>query len=161
MKTLYNNDAVTNSVLLLSLIQFRQWAQNNYTIKMNSSETDSHIVMSRSHYSENFLHNSEFSTKYKTLSSLNETAAKEDTKKVYALHCHCINLYFNEKNQIWLYKKALLKELIEISVALLWDADIIFIKSQLKIQNASDCIVMIKWLNYLHKWQCRWSCLQI
>jgi len=67
---------------------------------MNSLETDSYTVMSRSHYSESLLHNSELSIKHKTFSSLNETAAKEDTEKVYALHCHCINLHFNEENQI-------------------------------------------------------------
>ncbi len=55
--------------------------------------------MSRSHYNESFLHNSELSTEYETLSFLNETAAKEDTEKVYALYCHCINLHFNEENQ--------------------------------------------------------------
>ena len=100
MKILYNSNAVTDSVLLLSLIQLRQQTQNNYTIKMNSSETDSHIVMNRSHYSKNLSHNSELSTEYKILSFLNETAAKEDTEKVYASHCYCINLHFNEENQI-------------------------------------------------------------
>ncbi len=67
---------------------------------MNSLETDSHIIMSRSHYNESLLHNSRFSTEYKTLFSFNETAAKKDTEKVYTLHCHCVNLYFNEENQI-------------------------------------------------------------
>ncbi len=67
---------------------------------MNSSEIDSYIVMSRSHYNEDLSHNSELSTECKTLSSLNETATKEDTEKVYTLHCHCINLHFNEENQI-------------------------------------------------------------
>jgi len=67
---------------------------------MNSSETDSYTVMSRNHYSENLSHNSELSTEYETLSFLNETAIKEDTKKVYTLHCHCVNLHFNEENQI-------------------------------------------------------------
>jgi len=67
---------------------------------MNSLETDSHTVMSRSYYNEDFLHNSELSTEHKILFFLNETAAKEDTEKVYALHCHCINLYLNEENQI-------------------------------------------------------------
>ncbi len=75
--------------------------------------------MNRSHYSESLSHNSELSTEHKTLSFLNETAAKEDTEKVYALHCHYINLHFNEENQIWLYKETLLKELIKMSVALL------------------------------------------
>ncbi len=56
--------------------------------------------MSRSHYSESFLHNSKLSTKHETLSFSDETAAKEDTEKVYALHCHCINLHLNEENQI-------------------------------------------------------------
>ncbi len=67
---------------------------------MNFSETDSYTVMSRSHYSESLLHNSELSTEHKTLSFLNETAAKENIEKVYALHCHCVNLHFNEENQI-------------------------------------------------------------
>jgi len=67
---------------------------------MNSLETDNYTVMSRSHYSENLLHNSEFSTECKILSFLNETAAKEDTKKVYTSYCHCVNLHFNEENQI-------------------------------------------------------------
>jgi len=67
---------------------------------MNFLETDSHTVISRSHYSESLLHNSKLSTKYKTFSFLNETAIKEDTEKVYALHCHCVNLYLNEENQI-------------------------------------------------------------
>ncbi len=67
---------------------------------MNSLEIDSYTVMSRSHHNENLLYNSKLSTEYKTLSFLNETAAKEDTEKVYALHCHCVNLYFNEENQI-------------------------------------------------------------
>ena len=67
---------------------------------MNSSETDSHTVTDRSHYNENLLHNSKLSTEYETLSFLNKTAAKEDTEKVYALYCYCINLYFNEENQI-------------------------------------------------------------
>ncbi len=66
---------------------------------MNSSETDSHTVMSRSHHNENLSHNNELSTEHETLSSLNETVAKEDTEKVYTLHCHCINLHFNEENQ--------------------------------------------------------------
>ena len=65
---------------------------------MNSSETDSHTVMSRSYYNKNLLYNSELSTEHKTLFFLNETAAKEDTKKVYTLYCHYINLHFNEKN---------------------------------------------------------------
>ncbi len=67
---------------------------------MNSLEIDSYTVMSRSHYNENLLHNNKLSTKYKTLSFLNETVIKEDTEKVYALHCHYINLHFNEENQI-------------------------------------------------------------
>ncbi len=67
---------------------------------MNSLETDSYTIMNRSHYNESLSHNSELSTKYETLSFLNETAAKKDTEKVYALYCHCINLYFNEENQI-------------------------------------------------------------
>jgi len=75
--------------------------------------------MSKSHYSENLLHNSKLSTEYEILSFFNETVAKEDTEKIYTLHCHYINLHFNEENQIWLYKEALLKELIEMSVALL------------------------------------------
>jgi len=65
---------------------------------MNFLETDNHTVMSRSHYSESLLYNSKFSTEYKTLSFLNKIAAKEDTEKVYASYCHCINLYFNEEN---------------------------------------------------------------
>ncbi len=65
---------------------------------MNSLETDSHTVINRSYYNENLLHNSRFSTEHKTLSFLNETAVKEDTEKVYALHCHCINLHFNKEN---------------------------------------------------------------
>jgi len=98
MKTLCNNDAVANSVLLLSLIQLRQQAQNNYITEINSLKTDSHTVMNRNHYNEDLLHNSKLSTEYKILSFLNETAAKEDTEKVYALYCHCINLHFNEEN---------------------------------------------------------------
>jgi len=86
---------------------------------MNSLKIDSYTVMSRSHYNEDLLHNSELSTKYKTLSFLNETAAKKDTKKVYTLYCYCVNLYLNEENQTWLYKEALLKELTEMSAALL------------------------------------------
>ncbi len=65
---------------------------------MNSSEIDSHIVMSRSHYSKDLSHNSELSIKYKTFSFFDETIIKEDIEKVYILYCHCINLYFNEKN---------------------------------------------------------------
>ncbi len=65
---------------------------------MNSLETDSHIVMSRSHYSESLSHNNELSTEHETLSFFNETVAKEDTEKVYVSYCHCINLHFNEKN---------------------------------------------------------------
>jgi len=67
---------------------------------MNSLETDSYTVMSRSHYSKNLLHNSELSTEHKTLFFSNETAAKEDTEKVYASYYHCINLHLNEENQI-------------------------------------------------------------
>jgi len=67
---------------------------------MNSLETDNYIVMSRSHYNENLLHNSRLSTEHKILSFFNETAAKEDTEKVYTLHCYCVNLHFNEENQI-------------------------------------------------------------
>ncbi len=66
---------------------------------MNFLETDSYTVTDRNHYSENFLHNSELNTEHKTLSFSDETAAKEDTEKVYALHCYCINLHFNEENQ--------------------------------------------------------------
>jgi len=129
MKTLCNNDAVTDSVLLLSLIQLRQWVQNNYIIKINFLETNSHTVMSRSHYSKSLSHNSELSTEHKILSFSDKTAAKEDTEKVYTSHYHYINLHFNEENQIWLYKETLLKELTEMSAALLWDTDITFIKS--------------------------------
>ncbi len=67
---------------------------------MNSSETDSHTVMSKNYYSENLLHNSKLSTEHRTLSFLNEIAAKENTEKVYALYCYYINLHFNEENQI-------------------------------------------------------------
>ena len=67
---------------------------------MNSLETDSHIVMSKSHHSESLSHNNKLSTECEILSFLNETAFKEDTEKVYALHCHCVNLHFNEENQI-------------------------------------------------------------
>ncbi len=67
---------------------------------MNSLETDSHIVMSRSHHNENLLHNSRFSTECKILFFFNETAAKEDTEKVYTSYCYCVNLHFNEENQI-------------------------------------------------------------
>jgi len=67
---------------------------------MNSSETDSHTIMSRSHHNEDLLYNSEFSTEYEILSFLDETAAREDTERVYTLHCYCINLHFNEENQI-------------------------------------------------------------
>jgi len=99
MKTLCDSDAVTDPVLLLSLIQPRQWAQNNHTTEMNSSETDSHTVMGRSHHSEGLPHDSKLSTEHETLSFSDETAVKEDTEKVYALHCHCINLHSNEENQ--------------------------------------------------------------
>ncbi len=67
---------------------------------MNFLETDSHTVMSRSHYSESLSHNSKLSTECKILSFFNETAAKEDTEKVYTSYCYCINLHFNEENQI-------------------------------------------------------------
>jgi len=67
---------------------------------MNFLETDSHTVISRSHHNESFSHNSKFNTEYKTLSFFDETATKKDTEKVYALHCHCINLHFNKENQI-------------------------------------------------------------
>ena len=56
--------------------------------------------MSRSHYNKDLSHNSELNIKHKILSFLNETAAKEDTEKVYALYCHYINLHFNKENQI-------------------------------------------------------------
>jgi len=82
------------------LIQLRQQTQNNYTTEINSLKTDSYIVMSRNHYSEDLLHNSRLSIKYKTLSFSDETAAKEDTEKVYALYCYYINLHFNKENQI-------------------------------------------------------------
>ncbi len=65
---------------------------------MNSLKTDSYIVMSRSHHNENLSHNSELSTEYEILSFLNETAAKEDTEKVYALYYYYINLHFNEES---------------------------------------------------------------
>ena len=55
--------------------------------------------MSKSHYSKNLLHNSKLSTEHKILSFLNETVTKKDTEKVYTLHCHYINLHFNEENQ--------------------------------------------------------------
>ena len=67
---------------------------------MNFLETDSHTVMSRSHYSESLSHNSKLSTECKILSFLNEIIAKEDTEKVYTSYCYCINLHFNEENQI-------------------------------------------------------------
>ncbi len=66
---------------------------------MNSLETDSYTVMSRSHHSKDLSHNNRLSTEHKTLSFSDKIAAKEDTKKVYASYCHCINLHFNEKNQ--------------------------------------------------------------
>jgi len=66
---------------------------------MNSLETDSYTVMNKSHYSRNLLHNSRLNIKHKILSFFNETVAKEDTEKVYALYCHYINLHFNEENQ--------------------------------------------------------------
>ncbi len=65
---------------------------------MNSLETDSYTATDKSYYSKSFLYNSELSTEYKTLFFWDETAAKEDTKKVYTLYCHCINLYLNEEN---------------------------------------------------------------
>jgi len=65
---------------------------------MNSLETDSYTATDKSYYSKSFLYNSELSTEYKTLFFFDETAAKEDTKKVYTLYCHCINLYLNEEN---------------------------------------------------------------
>jgi len=67
---------------------------------MNSLKTDSHTVMSRSHYNEDLLHNNKFNIKHKTLSFSDETAAKEDTEKVYTLYYYCINLHLNEENQI-------------------------------------------------------------
>ncbi len=67
---------------------------------MNFLETDNYTIISRSHHNEDLLYNSRLSTEHKILSFLNETAAKEDTEKVYASHCHCINLHFNEENQI-------------------------------------------------------------
>jgi len=66
---------------------------------MNFSETDSYTVMSRSHHSESLLHNSRLSIECEILSFFNETAAKEDTERIYTLHCHCVNLHFNEENQ--------------------------------------------------------------
>ncbi len=54
--------------------------------------------MSRSHYNESLLHNSELSTEHKTLSFFDETVIKEDTEKIYALYCHYINLHFNKEN---------------------------------------------------------------
>ena len=66
---------------------------------MNFLETDNYTIISRSHYSENLLHNSKLSTEYRTLSFFNETAAKKDTEKVYTLYCYCINLHLNEENQ--------------------------------------------------------------
>jgi len=65
---------------------------------MNFLETDSYTTINKSYYNESLLYNSKLSTKYKTLFSFDETAAKEDTEKVYTLYCHCINLYFNEEN---------------------------------------------------------------
>ncbi len=79
----------------------------------------SHTVIDRSHHNESLLHNSRFSTEHKTLFFSDKTAAKEDTERVYALYYYCINLHFNEENQIWLYKEALLKELTKMSVTLL------------------------------------------
>jgi len=67
---------------------------------MNFLETDNYIVMSRSHYNENLSHDSELSTEYETFSFFNETVIKENTEKVYTLYCYCINLHFNEENQI-------------------------------------------------------------
>ncbi len=64
---------------------------------MNSLETDSHIIIDRSYYSENLLYNSELSTEYKILSFSDEIAAKENTEKVYTLYCHYINLHLNKK----------------------------------------------------------------
>ena len=98
MKTLYNNDIAADSILLLSLIQLKQQTQNNYIMKMNSLETDSYTVISRSYYSRDLLYNSELSTEHKTLFSFDEIAIKENIKKVYALHYYCINLHFNEEN---------------------------------------------------------------
>jgi len=66
---------------------------------MNSLETDSYTVISKSHYNESLSHNSKLSTEHKTLSFLNETATKENTEKVYTLYCYCINLHLNEENQ--------------------------------------------------------------
>jgi len=83
---------------------------------MNFLEIDNYIIMNRSHYNESLLHNSELNTKYKTLSFLNETAAKENIEKVYTLYYYYINLYSDEKNQIWLYKEALLKEFTEMFI---------------------------------------------
>jgi len=67
---------------------------------MNSLKTDSYTVMSRSYYNESLLHNNELSTEHRTLSFFNETVIKEDTEKVYALYCYCINLHLNKENQI-------------------------------------------------------------
>jgi len=67
---------------------------------MNSLETNSHTVISRSHHNENLLHNNEFSTEHKTLSSFNETVIQEGSERIYASYNYCINIHFNEKNQI-------------------------------------------------------------
>ncbi len=67
---------------------------------MNFLETDNYTIINRSHYNEDLLHNSRLSTEHKILFFSDETAAKKDIKKVYTLYCHCINLHFDEENQI-------------------------------------------------------------
>ncbi len=65
---------------------------------MNSLKIDNYTAINRSHHSESLLHNNEFNTEHEILFFSDETAAKEDTEKVYTSHCYCINLHFNEEN---------------------------------------------------------------
>ncbi len=92
-KTLCDSGAAADSILLLSLIQPRQWAWNNQTTEVDPSETDSHTVMLRGHHSGGLPHNSRPSTGHGTLSSPDEPAAREGTGGVHAPHCYRANLY--------------------------------------------------------------------
>ncbi len=59
---------------------------------MNSSETDSHTVMNRSHYSENLSHNSRFSTEHEILFFLMKQQLKKTLKK-FMLYIVTVSIY--------------------------------------------------------------------
>ncbi len=59
---------------------------------MNSLKTDSYIVMSRSHYNENLLHNSEFSTKHKKNFFLMKQQLKK-TLREFILYIVTVSIY--------------------------------------------------------------------